>query len=159
MREFDSEFTERHDNLVKDLEYIDLKINGINRNIISIQSNIDRLGAVISDAEDNKLRSQYYSIQNEMLKTLSMYDSNMQSLLDLRFKYRREQDDLSVKTQRFLHVELEKVKSDISRTSNTHIDVITALTKLLSGSSKSINDSTEQDKSQPMFDFSLDEQI
>lgn len=164
MREFDSEFTERHENLVKDLEYIDLKINGIGRNITYLQTSIDRMGVIISDAEDNKLRSHYYSIQTEILKTLAMYDSNMQSLLDLKFKYRREQDDLSVKSQRFLHIELEKVKSDIAKTNSSHMEVIDALTKLLSGkvnsnSNNTSSENTTPDNKIPIFDFTPDEMI
>lgn len=153
MRDFDDEFNERHLNLVKDLEYLDLKINSVNRNIIFLQSNIDRITAIIDDAEDNKLRSQYYGIQNEMLKTLALYDNNMQSLLDLKHKYRKEQDDLSVKSQRFLHIELERVKSDIAKSNTSHTEVIETLTRLLSGSK------AEEIKNKPIFDFSPDELI
>lgn len=158
MEDFQKEFSNRHQNLLKDLEYIDSKINTINKNIILLQSNIDRLTDLITNATDTKAKGQYFNIQSDILKTLSMYNDNMQRLLDLKFKYRTEQDDLTFKTNRFIHVELERVKSDIAKSSSAHNDVIAALTKLLSG--KNV-DNTQQEENKPNFNFNFtdDEQI
>ena len=49
-----------------------------------------------------------YVILNKTLELLPLYHSNQQRFLDLKFKYRKEQDDMKYKIVRMINIELEQ---------------------------------------------------
>jgi hypothetical protein len=105
-------------NLETDISHIDFRLNTINKNIVLLQSNVDRLTQIIMSSSVDKMS--LYNAQAESLRTLALYNDNYQRLLDLKFKYRTEQDDLSLKSF--------KLNADSSGTS--HNELIQALSKL-----------------------------
>jgi hypothetical protein len=119
---FKSEFS----GLEGDINHIDLRLDRINGNIVLLQTNVDRLTQLILQASSQD-KSKFYSVQSDILRTLSLYNDNYQRLLELKFKYRSEHNDFKMKTTRFTEIELKKNLEEADVSYNT---VLVALNKL-----------------------------
>jgi hypothetical protein len=109
-----------------DINHIDLRLDRINGNIVLLQTNVDRLTQLILQASAQD-KSKFYSVQSDILRTLSLYNDNYQRLLELKFKYRSEHNDFKMKTTRFTEIELKKNLEEADVSYNT---VLVALNKL-----------------------------
>lgn len=148
------------DDLELDISHINDRLNNINKNMILLQHNIDRLTNLIlhsSNAQANANQgpisqktstSHYYTIQNEALKVLALYNDNYQRLLDLKFKYRSSHGEFKLKTRRFIELELKRLESG-SDNEMSYNQVLKALSTL----------STTTDNTALNFDFNKDEII
>lgn len=150
------------DDLELDISHINDRLNNINKNMILLQHNIDRLTNLILHSSNSQVNANqgqgstqqkinptnYYTIQNEALKVLSLYNDNYQRLLDLKFKYRTSHGEFKLKTRRFIEVELKRLEAG-SDTDMSYNQVLKALSKL----------STTNDNTALNFDFNKDEII
>lgn len=144
--EFDQEFK----NFDDDISHIDDRLDGINANIVLLQTHIDRLTQLILNA-NNQDRNKYYSAQSNILKTLALYNDNYQRLLELKYKYRTEQGEYKLKTRKFIEIELKRI--DQSEDSISHTQLIQSLSKLANSTN------TQQAEPGLNFQFDSDEEI
>lgn len=145
-----SEFDPQLESLKHDIDHIDFRLGTINKNIIILQTNIDGISQTLltgnlSQTDKNKL----YMIQNDLLRTLASYNDNYERLLGLKFKYRSEQDDFTLKVKRYVEIELKKINTSIEDTDVNYKDVMNALSNFTL---------IQEDKSK-VFEFSDDEKI
>jgi hypothetical protein len=140
--------------LDNDIAHIDSRLDRINANIVLLQSNVDRITQLILTANpttqpnsNQPNKSQLYSVQADILRTLALYNDNYQRLLDLKFKYRSEHNDFRLKTARFNEIEL---KRNIQEADISYRSVITALNKLSEESTSTTTNST------PRFQLNFD---
>lgn len=116
-------------NLENDINNIDDRLTEIKKNMVLLQSNIDRLtNFIINTSLNNSFK--LYFIQNNMLQTLSNYDSNYERLLMLKYKYRNEQSDLTLKILRFYEVELKKINSQLDNEDINYRQVMESIKNL-----------------------------
>lgn len=141
----EQDFKNNFENLDFDISHIDIKLDSINKNIILLQNNIDRITNLLINTKNPQDRIKIYEIQSNALKTLALFDDNYHRLLDLKYKYRTEQDDLSIKSKRLVFIELVKINKEIE--DESHIELMKKLSAL------------SAQKTDLSFDFKDDELI
>ena len=125
-----TEFEKEVSDLDFDINNINTRLDQINSNIILLQTNINRLTAIILNTSSGADKSSYYKVQSEILKTLSLFNSNYQQLLDLKFKYRTQKNEYKLKISKYFEIELKKI--DESESEVPYSNVLRALNKLAS---------------------------
>lgn len=147
------DFKPEFSGLDNDITHIDSRLDRINANIVLLQSNVDRITQMILTANpttqpnsNQSNKSQLYSVQADILRTLALYNDNYQRLLDLKFKYRSEHNDFRLKTARFNEIEL---KRNLQEADISYRSVITALNKLS-------EETTTTTSSTPRFQLNFD---
>lgn len=137
----DPELIESKNNLRTDIDHIDSRLIDITKNINLIQSNIDRVTNIILHFNSQQSQQQkigtYYSIQGDLLKTLTGFNDSYEKLLNLKFRYRSEQNDLSLKTIRLYQIELRKLENDIRDDDVNYKHVLNAISKITNTEEKS----------------------
>lgn len=142
------EFKELKDNLKSDIDNIDARLIDISKNSNLLQSNIDRMSNIIlnTNTQQNQNLGKFYAIQTDLLKTLTGYNDNYEKLLNLKFKYRSQQNDLTLKIVRFYQLELKKLENDIQEEDVNYKSVLNSIAKL----------TTNSDDNQPVTNFDLE---
>jgi hypothetical protein len=142
-----TDFQPELDSFDFDILHIDDRLTVINKNIILLQSNVDRLTNLILSSSNKppssgggslqqtpaQDKTRYYTVQNEALKVLALYNDNYQRLLDLKYKYRTAHGEFKLKIRRFIEIELKK--SEIGDGEISHSGLMKALTDLAAGKS------------------------
>jgi hypothetical protein len=154
------ELEEHKNNLTFDIDNIDLRLIYITKNMNLIQSNIDRMTNIILNFKQsnnsNTNIGSFYSIQSDLLKTLTGYNDSYEKLLNLKFKYRAEQNNLSLRIIRFYQLEMKKLENDLQDDDVNYKSVLNAISKL--GATQSdVNSNDDVDTID--FEFDEDEKI
>lgn len=128
----DPELEESKVNLKNDIEAIDIRLIDITKNINLLQSNIDRMTNILinTNHQQNQNMGKYYSIQSELLKTLSSYNDNYEKLLNLKFKYRSEQNNLSLRIIRLYEIEMKRVYNNLDSEEVNYKSVMNAISNM-----------------------------
>lgn len=153
------EFQPDLNDLELDIDHINDRLTVINKNMILLQHNIDRMTNIILHTNNSQANSQqgtpgkssashYYTIQNDALKVLALYNDNYQRLLDLKFKYRTAHGEFKLKTRRYIEIELKRLEAG-SDNEMSYNQVLKALSNL----------STTNDNTAINFEFNKDEII
>jgi hypothetical protein len=120
-------FISENENLQQDIIQLDLQISSIQKHIITLESTIIAVEQALNNPANKGNpsfdRNKLYAILNKTLEILSMYHSNQQRFLDLKFKYRKEQDDLKYKIVRMISIELEQ----FNKHSQSNMEVLETL--------------------------------
>jgi hypothetical protein len=117
-------FKPEHNNLDKDITYLDLQISGIQKHIILLESTVSSVEQALNNKSNpNVDRTKYFAVLNKTLELLALYHGNVQRFLDLKFKYRKEQGELKFKIVRMINIELESTKKN----NNQYSDVLEVL--------------------------------
>lgn len=120
-------FSSETENLNQDISYLDMQISSIQKHIITLESTIIAVEQALNNpANKNNAafdRNKLYGVLNKTLEILSLYHSNQQRFLDLKFKYRKEQDDLKYKIVRMINIELEQ----FNKHSQSNMEVLETL--------------------------------
>lgn len=138
-----------------DIKNIDIRIDKVNKNIILLQANIDRVTKLILNSNTTD-KSMFYKIQTEALKTITLLNNNYQQLLDLKFKYRTQKSEYKLKTARYIDIELKKLEQSSQSDEMSYMSVLKALNNL----SANITTNKEEDESVGLnLDYEKDEMI
>lgn len=120
-------FTNEIENLNTDISYLDIQISAVQKHIITLESTITYIEQSLNNPSNknnpNFDRTKLYNILNKTLEILSYYHSNQQKFLDLKYKYRKEQDDLKYKIVRMINIELEQ----FNKHSQSNMEVLETL--------------------------------
>lgn len=121
--EIELKFTNETENLHKDINSLDFQISSIQKHVIVLESTLTAIEQALNNPANktnpNFDRGRYYGILNKTLEILALYHSNLQRFLDLKFKYRKEQDEFKFKIVRLINIELAQFSK--SNTSNNEI--------------------------------------
>lgn len=122
--QLEDKFKPEHTNLNKDINYLDLQISGIQKHIILLESTISSIEQALNNKSNPNIdRSKYFGILNKTIELLALYHGSVSKFLDLKFKYRKEQDDLKFKVVRMINIELESAKKNNSQYSDV-LDIL-----------------------------------
>lgn len=125
----ESQFVEEGENLVMDIKYLDMQISSVQKHIVSLESTISMIEQQLNNPVNKNNptfdKSKMYVILNKTLELLPLYHSNQQRFLDLKFKYRKEQDDMKYKIVRMINIELEQ----FNKHNQSNADVLETLKK------------------------------
>jgi predicted nucleic acid-binding Zn-ribbon protein len=120
----EDKFKPEYGNLEKDITYLDLQISGVQKHIILLESTISSIEQLLNNKSNPNIdRSKFYNVLNKTIELLAAYHSNVQRFLDLKFKYRKEQDDLKFRIVRMINIELESTKKN----NNQYSDMLETL--------------------------------
>jgi len=123
--------------LETDIDHIDLKLQGIQGHVSTLESNIQSIQHTIQTAQQNKNNTmdigKLYAGFNKMYELLSFMQKSYQVYLDLKFKHRTEQNGLKYKLIRMDEIDKKKLNELDGLNYN---DVISAMGKLLENPNK-----------------------
>ncbi|MBC8427432.1 MAG: hypothetical protein H8D97_00925 [Proteobacteria bacterium] len=130
----ENQFKDNFGNLTYDINYIDNKIQNIQGHISILENKLNMVQQSIQNAHKQQNNpnsidiSKLYNAFNKMYELLSLFQKTEQTYLDLKFKYRNEQNDLKYKLVRMDEIDKKRI-TEMEGISNT--DIISALGNLL----------------------------
>ncbi len=110
--QLNKKFKERFENLCKDIDHIDFRMKHINNFITNLETQVNNLRALIANDENPSKKASYYTLMNTCVELNARYEDLYLKCIDIKFKYRKEQDDLDWRIKRMIHLELPKLKTD-----------------------------------------------
>jgi len=116
----------RFKNLDTDITTIDIKLSELDQIILDLKNTCNRTEALIQSSKGSD-RTALYRIVNSTMELLSTYYQTHQRFLEIKYRYRKEQDDLTYKAAHFIQIELKKIDSSAS---SSHFDVLDLLKKI-----------------------------
>jgi hypothetical protein len=130
----ENKFKDNFKELDVDIDHIDLKLQGIQGHISTLESNIPMIQQAINTARGtNSDVGKLYAGFNKMYELLSFFQKSYQVYLDLKYKYRTEQNGLKYKLLRLDEIDKKKINELDGLNYN---DVISAMGKLLADPNK-----------------------
>lgn len=111
-REFENEFTVRFTNLEEDIQNVDSRMAHLNKFIVNMETQVNNLRALIANDTNSSKRGSYYTLMNTCVELNARYEELYLKCMDLKYKYRKEQDDLSHKVKKLTHLDIPKMKND-----------------------------------------------
>lgn len=112
-QELMSEFKTRHENLVTDISGVDRRAGEIQKNISTLDIQVENLKNLIKGETDSGKKGKLYGLLNECLELLAKYHDIYLKCLDIKHKYRKEEDDLLLKRSRFFEIDMRKVGREL----------------------------------------------
>jgi len=113
-------------NLDDDIVAIDIKLSELDQIILDLKNTINRTQSNIRSS-NNSDRVGLYKIINTTMELLSTYYQTHQRFFEIKYRYRKEQDDLTYKAAHFIQIELKKIESAADA---SHFDVLDMLKKI-----------------------------
>ena len=110
--QLDGKFTEKFDNLSHDIDHIDARMKHINDFVINLETQVNNLRALIANDDNPTKRGHYYTLMNTCVELNARYEELYLKCLDIKFKYRKEQDDLQYKVKKMVHLDIPRLKKD-----------------------------------------------
>jgi len=101
----------RYKNLEEDIQNLDIKLGEIDKTICELDTQIANVKNIISGETDNQKRGRLFGVLNECLELKGKYHDIYIKGLDTKFKYRREENDITYKELRLTEIDIPKVKS------------------------------------------------
>lgn len=111
------EFKVRFNNLEADIKHVNTRLDHVQQFVLLFENQIDHLKNLIKNDKGGK-RAHYYTLMNSAMDLNSRYEELYIKLMDLKHKYRKEEDDLNIKVAKMVEV-------DISRLSDEDDDALT----------------------------------
>ena len=102
-------------NLRDDIENLEFKLESIQGHILTLETSSARLEHLIQNAPSGD-KGKLYTVLNKTMELLSLYQGSQHKYLELKYKYRTEQDKLRSEIVRMSKLELPKLgkKEDAS---------------------------------------------
>jgi len=110
--QLNDKFQEKFDNLARDVDHVDARMKHINDFVINLETQVNNLRALIANDDNSSKRGHYYTLMNTCVELNARYEELYLKCLDIKFKYRKEQDDLQYKVKKMVHIELQRIKKD-----------------------------------------------
>ena len=109
----EAQFDDNSLQLVNDIIDIDRTISNVKKHILTIESS---MSSIESSIQNNKQltpadKSKLFQVINKLAETLNLYYTSLQRFMDLKYKYRTEQNALKYKVIRLINVELKDLNS------------------------------------------------
>lgn len=149
-------FTDEIQNLSSDINYLDLQVSAVQKHILTLESTINFIEQSLNNPTNknnpNFDRNKLYGILNKTLEILSLFQSNQQRFLDLKYKYRKEQDDLKYRIVRMINIELEQ----FNRHNQSNMEVLETLRNFNftdPNNKKKLLDEIESLNSNPLYEL------
>jgi hypothetical protein len=149
-------FTSELSNLNTDITYLDMQISSVQKHILALESTIAVIEQALNNPQNknnpNFDKTKMYGVLNKTLEILSLYHSNQQRFLDLKHKYRKEQDDLKYKIVRMINIELEQ----FNRHNQSNMEVLETLRNFNfndPNNKKKLLDEIESINSDPLYEY------
>jgi hypothetical protein len=128
----ESRFKKNFNNLDDDITHIELKLQGIDTHVKVLEIKINNLDNLINQVQQtpnsNIDISKLYMSYTKSYELLSFMQKSYQVYLDLKFKYRVEQDDLRFKLHRMDEIEKKKI-NELDEINSA--DIVSALSKFM----------------------------
>jgi len=137
-------------NLNKDIVAVDVKLSELDQIILDLNNTCNRTQLMIQSSKGSD-RASLYKIVNSTMELMSTYYQTHQRFLELKYRYRKEQDDLTYKTAHFIQIELKKIDSAASA---SHFDVLDLLKKI-----SSMDNSSGAKSGQPSLPPEIQDQL
>jgi hypothetical protein len=109
--EIEKYYKENLNNLKNDIDNIDMKCDRIESHILSLELNINRIESLIQNTQGPD-KGKLYAVLNATLSLLNEYHKTQNTFLDLKFKYRKEQNDTRTHIVRMKKIELPKINKE-----------------------------------------------
>lgn len=110
---FETEFKPNFDSLKADIEHIDSRMQHINKFIVNMETQVNNLRALIANDTNSSKRGSYYTLMNTCVELNARYEDLYLKCMDIKFKYRKEQDDLAHKVKKLSHLDIPRMRKDI----------------------------------------------
>lgn len=136
-------FSDNFENLNYDIIYIDKKIQSINGHISILENKLQMVQQNIQNAQKNNQTSdisKLYAALNKMYELLSLFQKSEQVYLDLKFKYRGEQNDLRFKLIKLDEVDKKRIEEADGINNSDIISALSNLMKDASGKNETIKE-------------------
>ncbi len=127
-----SEFAQRFDNLEKDIVHIDARMQHIQQFCTNLDAQVQNLQQLVKSDNNPGKKGQYYQIMNSCMELNATYEMLYIRCMELKQRYRKEQDDLHSKISRFTEVEIPKSKVDVSEQALTPASLAIMMQELTS---------------------------
>ena len=106
-------FSDHLINLDMDIDHLDLKLQSIQRHITTLEAGSIRIETMINNANNpvstQKVnKSHLYKLLNETLELLAVFEDRYARYSELKFRYRKEQDDLTYKITHLTRVDMKQ---------------------------------------------------
>src|SRR6056297_2060870 len=111
-RDFENEFSNRFKNLEEDIQNVDSRMAHLNKFIVNMETQVNNLRALIANDTNSSKRGSYYTLMNTCVELNARYEELYLKCMDLKYKYRKEQDDLSHKVKKLTHLDIPKMKKE-----------------------------------------------
>jgi len=105
------ELEDNFSDLKNDISAIDIKLSDLDQMILDLKNTINRTQTALRAATTPSDRGGLYKIINATSETLATYYQIYQRFLEVKYRYRKEQDDLTFKTASFIQIDLKKIES------------------------------------------------
>jgi len=89
-----------------------MRLAHINKFIVNLETQVNNLRALIANDTNPAKRGSYYTLMNTCVELNARYEDLYLRCLDIKFKYRKEQDDLNHKVKKMTNIELPRAKLD-----------------------------------------------
>lgn len=110
--QLNSKFKDKFENLERDVNHVDARMKHINDFVINLETQVNNLRALIANDDNSSKRGHYYTLMNTCVELNARYEELYLKCLDIKFKYRKEQDDLQYKVKKMVHIELPRLKKE-----------------------------------------------
>jgi len=114
-RLIESEFEDKYQNLKDDIESVDARMLHINKFIVNLETQVNNIRALIANDENPNKRGSYYTLMNTCIELNARYEELYLKCLDIKFKYRKEQGDLSYKVKKMSHIDIPRMKQGVKK--------------------------------------------
>ena len=147
------EYVQYFKNLESDITHIDNRMSHIQKFITNLDTQVQHIQSLIkSDANPGK-RGNYYQIMNTCMELNARYEDLYIKCMDLKQKYRKEQDDLKHKVSRLVDIDIPKSKVDVGHHSLTPGNLAMMIQELTSAIGKNDRSAEKiQDSIQTLYD-------
>jgi len=125
------EFSTYFTNLERDITHIDNRMSHIQQFIINLTSQIDNIKQLIKSDPNAGKKGQYYQLMNTCMEINARYEDLYIKCMDLKQRYRKEQDDLKLKLSKLTEIDIHRVDTnDMSKQTLTPATLATMLHQL-----------------------------
>jgi len=111
-KQIETEFTENFQKLKDDIEHIDIRMQHINKFVVNLETQVNNIRALIANDDNPNKRGSYYTLMNTCMELNARYEDLYLKCIDLKFKYRKEQDDLNYKVKKMSYLEIPRLTKD-----------------------------------------------
>jgi len=141
-----NEFEVRFKNLEIDIEHIDSRLSHIQKFVINMETQVDNIKNLIKLEKHPGKKGNYFGLMNTAIEINAKYEDLYLKCLDIKYKYRKEQNDLNVRISRMAEIELPKAGINTSEdilSPGKLAKMISDLTTAISKNDTAANDLTD----------------
>jgi len=149
-RNFEREFDPNFQSLKEDITHIDSRMAHINKFIVNMETQVNNLRALIANDTNSSKRGSYYTLMNTCVELNARYEDLYLKCMDIKFKYRKEQDDLVHKVKKIASIDIPRLRQagdgeeGLGELSASKLaSILTKLTDKINGTDKEANALTQ----------------